>query len=62
MVSMIISYKQNKNKNKKPKKPKKLLLYYFLTNQTIGKNKGKAEIVLKSNSFLKTQMPNTQIR
>ena len=59
MVSMIISYKQNKNKNKKPKK---LLLYYFLTNQTIGKNKGKAEIVLKSNSFLKTQMPNTQIR
>ena len=61
MVSMIISYKQNKNKNKN-KKPKKLLLYYFLTNQTIGKNKGKAEIVLKSNSFLKTQMPNTQIR
>ena len=58
MVSMIISYKQNKNKNKN-KKPKKLLLYYFLTNQTIGKNKGKAEIVLKSNSFLKTQMPNT---
>ena len=61
MVSMIISYKQNKNKNKN-KKPKKFLLYYFLTNQTIGKNKGKAEIVLKSNSFLKTQMPNTQIR
>ena len=62
MVSMIISYKQNKNKNKKPKKPKKLLLYYFLTNQTTRKNKGKVETVLKSNSFLKTQMPKTQIR
>jgi len=40
-------------------KPKKILIYYFLTNQITGKNKGKAEFKLKSNSFLKTQMPNT---